>query len=170
MDRKPETDPASARTLTRVERRSDRELVVTRRFAAPPRLVFDAWTRPELLKLWWAPKSSGMALLSVDADVRTGGSYRFEFGRDGTVGMAFFGRYLEVVPPSRIVWTNEEGEDGAVSTLTLEEHDGGTLLTLSEVYPSKAALDRSMDGMEDGMPEQFEQLDALLPTLGAGQA
>ena len=153
---------------TSVERGSDRELVVTRTFDGPVRLVFEAWTKPELFKLWWAPKSSGVPLLSCDMDVRTGGSYRITFGHDAATSMAFFGKYLDVSPPSRLVWTNDEGDDGAVTTVTFEEQDGRTLLVLRELYPSKEALDQSFVGMEDAMPEQFEQLDALLISLGAG--
>ena len=151
---------------TAVERRSERELVVTRIFDAPVRLVFDAWTKPDLFKLWWAPKSMGVPLLSCEMDVRTGGGYRITFGHDAADSMAFFGKYLEVSPPSRLVWTNDEG-GGAVTTVTFEEKDGGTLLVLQEVYPSMEALDESFVGMEDAMPEQFEQLDELLLTLGA---
>ena len=156
---------------TTVERKSERELVIRRTFDAPARIVFEAWTRPELLKRWWAPKSSGMILLSCEADIRVGGRYRFEFGREAaTPMMAFFGRYVEVIPPSRLVWTNEESDDGSVTTLTFEEKDGRTLLVMHELYPSKEALDRATAGMEDGMPETFGQLDELLITLGAGQS
>ena len=162
-----ENEPTPMKNRTIVERKSELELVVTRTFNGPARIVFEAWTRPELLKLWWAPKSSGMSLLSCEADVRAGGRYRFEFGRGASKTMAFFGQYIEVTPPSRLVWTNEESDDGAVSTLTFEEKGGKTLLVLRELYPSKEALDRAMAGMEDGMPEQFEQLDELLVTLGA---
>jgi uncharacterized protein YndB with AHSA1/START domain len=149
---------------TTVERKSDLELVVTRTFDGPARLVWEAWTRPELFKRWWGPKSTGVSLLSCALDIRVGGSYRLEFGRDGKTLMAFFGKYLEVTPPSRLVWTNEESEDGAITTLTLEEKAGQTLLTLHERYPSREALDQSIEGMEDGMPETFEQLDELLLT------
>lgn len=151
---------------TTIERTSERELVVTRTFNGPARLVFEAWTRPELMKRWWAPKSIGVPLLSCEMDVRTGGSYRLEFGHDASESMAFVGRYLEVQPPSRLVWTNEEGEDGPVTTVTFEERDGGTLLTVHELYPSKEALEAG-HGAEEGMPEQFEQLDELLASLGA---
>ncbi len=150
---------------TKVERRSERELVVTRIFDAPVRLVFDAWTKPELFQRWWAPKSSGVPLLSCEMDVRTGGGYRIAFGHDASNSRAFFGKYLDVLPPSRLVWTNDEGDDGAVTTVTFEEKDGKTLLVLQELYPSKKALDESFVGMEDAMPEQFEQLDDLLVTL-----
>jgi len=152
--------------LTTIERKSERELVVTRMFNGPPRIVFEAWTTPELMQQWWAPKSSGVPLLSCEMDVRAGGGYRLAFGHDAASSFAFFGKYLEVTPPSRLVWTNDESEDAAVTTVTFEEKDGQTLLTLHEVYPSKAALDEAIVGMEDGMPEQFEQLDALLATLG----
>ena len=152
---------------TMVERKSERELVVTRTFNGPARIVFEAWTKPELMKLWWAPKSTGVPLLSCEMDVRVGGKYRLEFGQDAATSMAFFGKYIEVTPPSRLVWTNDEG-GGAVTTVTFEEKDGGTLLVLQELYPSMEALDESFVGMEDAMPEQFEQLDALLATLEAG--
>ena len=152
---------------TTVERKSERELVVTRTFDGPARLVFEAWTRPELLKRWWAPKSAGVSLLSCEADVRVGGRYRFEFGHGASQSMVFFGRYVEVTPHSRLVWTNEESDDGAVTTVTFEEQGGKTLLVLHERYPSKEALDGAIAGMEGGMPEQFGQLDELLVTLGA---
>ena len=152
---------------TTVERRSDRELVVTRTFDAPARLVFDAWTRPELFKQWWAPKSSPVPLLSCEMDVRTGGGYRLAFGQDAANSMAFFGKYLDVSPPARLVWTNEESADAAVTTVTFAENDGRTRLVLQERYPSKEALDEACAGMQGATPEQFEQLDALLVTLGA---
>jgi uncharacterized protein YndB with AHSA1/START domain len=158
----------SSNGRTAVERRSECELVVTRTFNGPVRLVFDAWTKPELFKLWWTPKSSGIPLLSCEMDVRTGGSYRIAFGHDASDSMAFFGKYLEVSPPWRLVWTNDENDAAAVTTVTFEqEEDGRTLLVLQELYPSKAALDDAFVGMEDAMPEQFEQLDELLITLGA---
>jgi uncharacterized protein YndB with AHSA1/START domain len=151
-----------------VERKSERELVVTRTFNAPARIVFEAWTTPELLKRWWAPKSTGVTLVSCEADVRVGGKYRFEFGHPASEQTtAFFGKYLEVAPHSRLVWTNEESDEGAVTTLTLEEKEGKTLLVIHELYPSKEALDRTLAGMEGGMPETFEQLDELLVILGA---
>ena len=152
---------------TTVERKSERELVVTRIFNAPARIVFEAWTTPKLLERWWAPKSTGVSLLSCEADVRVGGRYRFEIGLEGSKPMAFFGRYLEVTPHSRLVWTNDESDDGALTTVTFEEEDGKTLLVLHELYPSKEALDATLAGMEGGMPESFAQLDELLVTLGA---
>jgi uncharacterized protein YndB with AHSA1/START domain len=152
---------------TTVERKSERELVLTRTFNGPARIVFEAWTKPELLKRWWVPKSAGVSLLSCEADVRVGGRYRFELGLDASKSMAFFGRYLEVIPNSRLVWTNEESEHGAVTTVTFEEKGGKTLLVLHELYPSKEALDSAIAGMPDGMQETFAQLDELLVTLGA---
>jgi uncharacterized protein YndB with AHSA1/START domain len=151
---------------TKVDRRSDRELVVTRTFDAPVRIVFDAWTKPELFKLWWAPKSQPVPMLSCEMDVRTGGGYRIAFGHDPANAMVFFGKYLEVSPPSRLVWTNEESDDAAVTTVTFTENDGKTLLVLRELYPSKEALDDA-SGAEGAMPEQFEQLDELLVALNA---
>jgi uncharacterized protein YndB with AHSA1/START domain len=151
---------------TTVERKSERELVIRRTFNGPARIVFEAWTTPELLKRWWAPKSSGVSLLSCEADVRVGGRYRFEFGHGDSKRMAFFGRYIEVIPNARLVWTNEESDEGAVTTVTFEEKDGKTLLVMHELYPSKEALDSTINGMEGGMPETFAQLDELLVTLG----
>lgn len=154
---------------TAVERKSDRELIVTRVFDAPARIVFEAWARPELFQRWWVPKSLGVPLRACEMDVRTGGGYRLEFGLDAANSMAFFGRYLEVTPPSRIVWTNEEsGEEGAVTTVTFQDQGGQTLLVLSELYPNKEACDEAIQGSAAGMPEQFKQLDALLVELGAG--
>jgi len=152
---------------TTVERKSERELVVTRTFNGPARIVFEAWTKPELFMRWWAPKSMGMFLRSCEMDVRTGGKYRLEFGQDASNSWAFFGRYIEVTPHSRLIWTNEESDDGAVTTVTFEEKGGKTLLVLHELYPSKEALDAAGTGAADAMPEQFEQLDELLVTLGA---
>ena len=157
------------KNLTTVERKSERELVVTRTFNGPARIVFDAWTTPELLERWWAPKSTGVSLLSCEADVRVGGKYRFEFGLEAAKSIAFFGRYLEVVPYSRLVWTNDESDDGAVTTVTFEEKDGKTLVVMHELYSSKEALDGTIAGMEGGMPETFAQLDELLVTLGASE-
>ena len=150
---------------TSVQRKSERELVVTRSFNAPVGLLFDAWTKPELFKQWWAPKSSGVPLLACEMDVRTGGGYSVTFGQDADNSMTFFGKYLEVSPPSRLVWTNDESENGSVTTVTFEEKDGGTLLVLHELYPSKEACEESCAGMEGAMPEQFGQLDELLGTL-----
>ena len=152
---------------TTVNRASDRELIVTRSFDAPARIVFAAWTTPELFMRWWAPKSMGVPMLSCDMDVRAGGGYRVEFGHDAANAAAFFGNYIEVIPDSRLVWTNDEGEDGAVTTVTFEETEGKTLLTFHELYPSKEALDDAFIGMEGGMPEQLQQLDELLASLGA---
>jgi uncharacterized protein YndB with AHSA1/START domain len=167
MDERRESEPTTMNNRTTVERKSERELVITRTFNGPARIVFEAWTKPELLKRWWAPKSTGVPLLSCEADVRVGGRYRFEFGHEASKSMAFFGRYIEVTPHSRLVWTNEESDDGAVTTVTFEEKGDKTLLVLHELYPSKEALDEAIAGMEGGMPEQFEQLDELLVTLGA---
>ena len=154
---------------TTVERTSDRELVATRTFDGPARIVFEAWTKPELIMRWWAPESFGITFLSCETDVRTGGSYRFVFGHPASEQpMAFFGRYIEVTPNARLVWTNEEDENGAVTTATFEEKDGKTLVVVHDLYPSKEALDGAIaSGSTGGWPEQFEELDDLLTTLGA---
>jgi uncharacterized protein YndB with AHSA1/START domain len=167
MDARRDIEPTPMKNRTTVERKSEREFVVTRTFNGPARLVYEAWTKPELLKQWWAPKSMGMSLLSCEADVRVGGGYRFVFGHEGSKTMAFFGKYLEVTPPSRLVWTNEEGEGGqAVTTVTFEEKGGKTLLVLHELHPSKEATDEAI-GFGEGLRETFGQLDELLASLGA---
>ena len=156
---------------TTVERKSDREVVVTRTFDAPARLVFEAWTKPELFKQWWVPRSMGMTLRSCELDVRTGGKYRLVFGDDPANPMAFFGKYLDVVPNQRIVWTNEEsGSDGSVTTVTFEEKNGKTTLVMSELYPTKEALDAAGTGAQEAMNETFGQLDELLTSLAATAA
>jgi uncharacterized protein YndB with AHSA1/START domain len=155
---------------TTVERKSERELVVTRTFNGPARIIFDTWTKPELLKRWWVPKSFGATFLECEADVRTGGKYRFVFSHPAAEQpMPFFGRYVEVIPGSRLVWTNEEGEEeGPVTTVTFEEKNGETLVVIHELYPSKKALDDTMaTGSISWSGEQFEQLDHLLAAPGA---
>ena len=164
MDARKESDVTSMKNRTTVERKSERELVVTRTFNAPARIVFEAWTRPELFRQWWVPKSMGMSLLSCEMDVRVGGKYRLEFEPDA---MAFFGTYKEVTPHSRLVWTNEESDEGSVTTVTFAEKGGKTLLVMHELYPSKEALDAAGTGAADAMGETFEQLDELLVALDA---
>lgn len=157
-----------ARHRTAIERRGERELVVTRTFDAPPATVFKAWSRPELFQRWWMPKSAvGVSLVSCEMDVRTGGKYRLEFGAGGSETMAFYGKYLEVVPDQRIVWTNDEGEEGAITTVTFEDQGGTTLLRFHEIYPSKEALEEALQGSAAGLPEQLEQLDELLAGMRA---
>ena len=166
MDAIRESEPTPMKNRTTVERKSEREIVVTRTFNGPARIVFEAWTKPELIKRWWVPKSMGMSLLSCEMDVRVGGKYRFVFGPEASP-MAFFGSYIEVTPYSRLVWTNEEGDEGAVTTVSFEEQDGKTLLAMHELYPSKEALDAAGTGSADATVETFAQLDELLVTLGA---
>jgi uncharacterized protein YndB with AHSA1/START domain len=161
---------------TTVER-NERELVVTRTINGPARIVFEAWTKAELLKQWWVPKSYGLTLLSCETDARVGGKYRLVFSHPSAPEpMAFYGTYLEVTPYSRLVWTNEEGGDaGQVTTVTFEEKGGKTLVVMRDLYPSKEALDAAIasgstshDGNQPGgMVETFEQLDELVVTLGA---
>src|SRR4029453_15659198 len=165
MDARRDSEPTPMKNRTTVERRSERELVVTRTFNGPARIVFEAWTKPVLFKRWWVPKSMGMSLRSCEMDVRVGGKYRLEFEPDA---VAFFGTYLEVTPHSRLVWTNEEGGGGGpVPTVTFEDQGGKTLLVLHELHSSKEALDAAGTGAADAMVETFAQLDELLVTLGA---
>ena len=167
MDATKVTEPTVMKSTPTVERTSERELVVTRTFNGPARLVFEAWTNPELFRQWWVPKSMGMSLLSCEMDVRTGGTYRLEFAH-GDSRAAFFGTYREVTPHSRLVWTNEETDEGSVTTVTFAEQGGKTLLVMHELYPSKEALDAA-GGASDAMGETFDQLDELLVTLGASE-
>jgi uncharacterized protein YndB with AHSA1/START domain len=151
---------------TTVERKSDREVVVTRTINGPARIVFEAFTKAELFKRWWVPKSMGMTLLSCEIDARVGGKYRLVFDHDPEP-VAFFGTYVEVQPNSRLAWTNEEGsEEAPVTTVTFEEKAGKTLVVLTERHPSKEALDASGTGAAEAMIETFDQLDELLVTLG----
>jgi uncharacterized protein YndB with AHSA1/START domain len=163
MAARKDSDPKPMKNRTTVERKSERELAVTRTFDAPARIVFEAWTKPDLFKRWWGSKSMGMSLLSCEMDVRAGGGYRLVFSN----GMEFFGKYIEVTSPSRLVWTNDEGGDGGpVTTVTFEENGGKTLLVMHELYPSKEALDAAGTGAADGMGELFGQLDEFLVTQG----
>ena len=162
MDTSRHGEHASTSRVTKVERASEREVVVTRAFDAPARLVFEAWSKPELFERWWVPKSMGMTLRSCEMDVRTGGEYRLSFGD----GVEFFGRYLEVVPQSRIVWTNDEGgEEGSITTVTLTEVGGRTILVMSEVFASPAAADADGGGAAEATHETFRQLDELLADM-----
>lgn len=165
MDAERGSEPTPVKHRTTVERASERELVVTRTFDAPARIVFKAWTTPDLFKQWWLPKSMGMTLRACEMDVRVGGIYRLVFEPDG---MAFFGTYLDVTPPSRLVWTNEEGgDDASVTTVTFAEQGGKTKLVLRERYPSKEALDAAGTGAAEATVETFAQLDDLLVSLAA---
>jgi len=151
---------------TTVDRTSERELVVSRTVNGPAHLVFEAWTKPELFERWWVPESFPISLLSCEMDARVDGGYRLVFGYEGST-MEFFGRYLEVTPPSRLVWTNDEADGEQVTTVTFEETDGRTRLVLHDLYPSKEALDGAIaSGSTSGMPEALAQLDRLLITLG----
>jgi uncharacterized protein YndB with AHSA1/START domain len=155
-----------AQNATSVQRIGERELVITRTFDAPPNIVYKAWSQPELFKRWWMPKSvTGVSLVSCDMDVRTGGKYRLEFSAGGADTMAFYGKYLDVVPNERIVWTNDEGEEGAITTVTFEDRGGRTLVHFHEIYPSGEALEEALQGSAAGLPEQLAQLDELLPSI-----
>jgi uncharacterized protein YndB with AHSA1/START domain len=169
MDASGRNDPAEEARTT-MDRTSEREFVVTRTVEGPARIVFEAWSRPELFQRWWVPKSCGISLISFEADIRTGGTYRLLMGHPSSEQpMAFFGRYIEVMPHSRLVWTNdEEGEDGALTTVTFEGKDGATQVVVRELYPTKKALSEALaSGSTSGWSEQFKQLDQLIINLDA---
>ena len=166
MHARSEGEAAPTKNQTTVERTSERELVVTRTVNGPARLVFEAFTKADLFRQWWVPRSYGLTLLSCEIDARVGGGYRLVFKHEDST-MEFFGKYLEVAPPSRLVWTNEEGDGGVtVTTVTFEEIAGRTLVVLRDLYPSKEALD-AQSGSTGAMPEAFDQLDELLASLGS---
>jgi uncharacterized protein YndB with AHSA1/START domain len=167
MNQATSNERASIKNITTAERKSDREMVVTRSFDAPAHILFDAWTKPDLFRQWWVPKSYGLSLLSCEMDVRVGGKYRLEFGHPASEQpMAFFGTYTEIIPNARIAWTNEESEDGALTTVTFEEQGGKTVLMVHDLYPSKEALDNEIaSGATGGMQETLGQLDAFIATL-----
>ena len=165
-----QTSDSAGKSETIVKRTGDRELVVTRTFNAPAHIVFDAWTKPELLKRWWAPKSFGVSLFECEQDVRVGGAYRFAFGRDPKNPEVFTGRYLEVDPPSRLVltqlygWMSDVGD--VVVTAAFEESQRRRRLTLRQLFPSKEALEGARaSGMERGMRITLDQLDELVASM-----
>ena len=166
-----ESEPGAAQNRSTVDRKSEREIVVTRTINGPARLVFEAWTKPELLRQWWMPKDAPLTLLSLEADVRAGGKYRLVFDVGGSQ-MEVFGKYVEVTPHSRLVWTNDEGgEDGAITTVTFEEKAGRTLVVVHDLYPSKQALDDAIaSGATSGMPAQLDQLDEFIVARSASGA
>jgi|SRR6185369_737816 len=171
MDERRGTEATPMKNRTEVERKSERELVVTRTVNGPARLVFEAWTKADLFRRWWVPKSYGLTLLSCDMDVRVGGRYRLVFSHQGST-MDFFGTYREVTPHSRLVWTNEEADGGeTVTTVTFDENAGKTLLVVHDLYPSKEALDAAIaSGSTGGMPETLDQLEDLLVSLTSNSA
>ena len=168
MDATTASEPTLSENVATVERASERELVVTRTVNGPARLVFDAFTKAELLKQWWVPKSFPITLLACETDPRVGGQYRLTFASEGST-MDFFGRYLEVTPHSRLVWTNDEGEgESTITTVTFDEVDGKTRVVLRDLYPSEQALEEG-SGSTNAMPESFAQLDDLLATMAAAK-
>lgn len=167
MDAGRGSEPGLMKNPTTAERKSDRELVVTRTVNGPARLVYEAWTKPELFKRWWAPKSFGLTILSCEMDVRVGGGYRLVFAAEPEP-MAFFGKYLDVKPNSRLSWSNDEGgENGQITTVTFDEKGGRTTIVMHDLYPSKEALDAAIEsGSTSGMNETFDQLEEFVATLG----
>lgn len=169
MDERKDGDGAPTQERPTVERRGERELVVTRTINGPARLVFEAFTKAELFRQWWVPRSFGLSMLSCVMDVRVGGEYRVVFPYEDST-MEFFGTYVEVIPDSRLVWTNEESDGGVtVTTVTFDEVAGRTVVTVHDLYPSKDAADAAA-GSTGAMPEALEQLDELLVGLGSTNA
>lgn len=169
----------AAMNTTTMELPGDREILITRTFNAPARIVFDAWTRPELVQRWWAPASHCVSVVSCDADVRAGGTYRYVLRLESGNVFAFSGTYKEVAPPSRLVYTQiyepaaagapagtPEGDEGVVITVTFDEREGRTHLVSRSLCPSKEVRDAIIgSGMEHGMRETMDQLDALVASL-----
>lgn len=169
MDTKIAAEATATTDRTMIERASELELLITRTVDGPRDVVFKAWTDAELFRQWWVPKSFGLNLLSCEIDARVGGGYRLTFDTGTAEPMAFFGRYLEVTPPSHLVWTNEEADGSTVVTTAALEDDGGrTRVVIRDRYPSKDALDEALaSGATSWNPETFDQLDELLAELGA---
>jgi len=168
MDTRSAAETTTTMDRTTIERTSELELVVTRTIDGPRASVFEAWTDAELFRQWWVPESMGLKLLSCEVDARVGGGYRLTFDIGTAEPLAFFGRYLEVTPPTRLIWTNEEGDEGTVvTTVTFEDDGAGTRLVVHDRYPSKEALDAAVaSGATGWNPESFDQLDELLVSLG----
>jgi uncharacterized protein YndB with AHSA1/START domain len=149
--------------------RGDREMVMTREFAAPRRLVFDAWTQPELLTRWFGIDYNGWRFAACEVDLRIGGAYRFEWRKAPSGVMVIHGVYREVTAPERTVYTEcvswFPGE--AVNTAEFVEREGLTRLTITTVFDSAAARDGALaSGMEEGLSVQLATLDDVLATLG----
>lgn len=150
---------ANRENEAKVERTSEREVVVTRTINASAQRVFDAWTQPDIFRRWWVPQSYGLNLVSCEMDVRVGGEYRLGFLHEGSI-MEFFGTYVEVTPHSRLVWTNDEdGHGQTITTVTFEENEGKTLVTVHDKYPSPDAVET---GSSASLPESLGQLEELL--------
>jgi uncharacterized protein YndB with AHSA1/START domain len=146
----------------------DREIVITREFDAPRALVWDAMSRPELLKRWlFGPP--GWEMTACEEDQRVGGTFRWEWSGPGGAGMTMSGVYREIVPPERTVRT-EVFESGCLPamgeqlvTLVLTESGEKTTLTLTVLYPSKEARDGALaGGMAGGMAASYDRLDEIL--------
>jgi uncharacterized protein YndB with AHSA1/START domain len=166
---------AAAMNQTSMELKGDREIVIARTFNGPARIVFDAWTRPELVRRWWAPKSHRVSVVACDADIRVGGGYRYLLRLDTGNEFAFSGRYSEVTPHSRLVYTQifeptaagaKPGDDEVIITVTFDERDGKTHLVSHSLCPSKDVRDAIIaSGMEHGMRETMDQLEELVASL-----
>ena len=146
---------------------SDREILMTRVFDAPRRLVFEAWTKPEHLPHWLLGPS-GWTMPVCEIDLRPGGSWHFVWRRSDGTEMGMRGVYKEIAPPGRLVSTESWGGDWpeTLNTLILSEKDGKTTITNTVLYPSKEARDAALKtGMKEGVSESFDRLAEHLRTM-----
>ena len=157
----------TAPTMT-VTTPSDREVAMTRVVNAPRRLAFEAWTNPEHVPHWMLGPE-GWAMPVCEIDLRPGGKWHMVWRKESGVEMGMSGEYREVTPPERVVSTERWGPEWpeTINTVTFVEAGGKTTITVTILYPSKAARDAAMEtGMRDGMVPTFNRLEAYLATLG----
>jgi uncharacterized protein YndB with AHSA1/START domain len=146
---------------------TDEQILITREFDAPKRLVYKAWTTPELVKRWWNAKRGEVT--TAEVDLRVGGAWRYVMVTDDGFEVAFHGEFREIVPNERIVSTEVyEGmpDAEAVNTLTLTEVDGRTTLTVLVQHSSKEHRDAHIEsGMEAGMQDAMDLLEQVAVSL-----
>jgi uncharacterized protein YndB with AHSA1/START domain len=146
---------------------SDTQIVIERQFDAPKHLVYKAWTTPELIKRWWNAKRGTVTI--ADVDLRIGGTWRWVMMTDRGFEVAFRGEYREIVPDERLVFTEifEPMPDaGALTTLTLVERDGRTMLTILTEHTNKSNRDAHINsGMEAGMQDAMDLLEQVTGSL-----
>lgn len=148
----------------------EREILIERDFMAPAEIVFRAWTDPDLVKLWWAPRDLGVSIVTCEAEIRVGGRYRYVLENAGGELIGFTGHYREITPPSRLVYTQYvEGMEKAGEALVevnFRSSGARTLVSSRETYPSAEVRHMAVtSGMEQGLRLTWEQLSALLPSL-----
>jgi uncharacterized protein YndB with AHSA1/START domain len=146
---------------------SDTEIKIVRRFNAPRDLVFDVWTTPEHVRNWWGWDKDPMTVCEID--LRVGGEWRFISVNEDYGEVHFYGEYKEIDRPLRLVSTEVFApypNSPALNTLTLEEGEGVTTMTILVDYPSKEARDATIaSGMESGLQHSLDRADTVLATL-----